>query len=97
VLPLALAAFVGVLLLVNYDWFVTGFHSLFFDGDSWRFAEDDTLRRLFPDQFWGITAAVVAGAAVLQAVAVLALARLWPRRRRRSIGRELPMRASSRP
>jgi integral membrane protein (TIGR01906 family) len=32
--------------------FFAGFHSLFFEGDSWLFLFSDTLIRLFPIRFW---------------------------------------------
>ena len=32
--------------------FFTGFHKLFFEGDSWLFLFSDTLIRLFPIRFW---------------------------------------------
>jgi len=32
--------------------FFTGFHHLFFEGDSWLFLFSDTLIRLFPIRFW---------------------------------------------
>jgi uncharacterized membrane protein len=32
--------------------FFSGFHSLFFEGDSWLFLYSDTLIRLFPIRFW---------------------------------------------
>ncbi len=32
--------------------FFVGFHSLFFEGDTWLFAYSDTLIRLFPIRFW---------------------------------------------
>src|SRR5690606_547384 len=46
---LGLGAFVGIVMLLNPIWFLTGFHTVFFEGSSWRFADEDTLRRLFPD------------------------------------------------
>jgi integral membrane protein (TIGR01906 family) len=76
---LGLSAFVGVLLLINPIWFLTGFHTIFFDGSSWRFADEDTLRRLFPDLFWSDTAALLGAFALLQAGVVLGVA--WWRRR----------------
>ena len=79
-LTFGLAAFVGLLLAVEYDWFSTGFHTLFFEGESWRFEETDTLRRLYPDRFWEVTAAVLAIVAVVQALLVLVVARSWLRR-----------------
>jgi len=74
VLTLALAAFVAVVLPLNEDWFLTGFHTIFFEGSSWRFGDEDTLRRLFPDAFWNDTATILGAAAVVPALLVLAVA-----------------------
>jgi len=68
---LALAAFVGVYVAVNPVSFLGGFHRFFFSGDSWRFAETETLRRLFPDAFWSDTALVLGGLVAAQAVVIL--------------------------
>jgi integral membrane protein (TIGR01906 family) len=76
-ITLGLAAFVGVVMLLNPVWFLTGFHTIFFEGSSWRFGDDDTLRRLFPDRFWSDTAAIIGTAATVQA-AVLLVAASWP-------------------
>lgn len=44
---------VGILINPNVFWnFFAGFHSLFFEGDSWLFLYSDTLIRLFPLRFW---------------------------------------------
>ncbi len=44
---------VGMFLLPDLFWaFFSGFHALFFEGDSWLFAYSDTLIRLFPLRFW---------------------------------------------
>jgi len=58
-LMVGLASAVGVIVLIgisidpNIFWsFFTGFHSLFFEGDSWLFLYSDTLIRLFPIRFW---------------------------------------------
>jgi integral membrane protein (TIGR01906 family) len=58
-LMVLLAITIGVIALVgisvNPDIFFTffaGFHSLFFEGDSWLFLFSDTLIRLFPIRFW---------------------------------------------
>jgi hypothetical protein len=74
---LALGAAVGVVLLLNPIWFLTGFHTVFFEGSSWRFADGDTLRRLYPDAFWSDTATILGVAAAVQATALLA-ATSWP-------------------
>jgi integral membrane protein (TIGR01906 family) len=58
-LMIGLAVIVGLIVLVgivinpNVFWnFFAGFHSLFFEGDSWLFLFSDTLIRLFPIRFW---------------------------------------------
>jgi len=58
-LMIGLAVTIGLIvvigILVNPDifWnFFAGFHSLFFEGDSWLFLYSDTLIRLFPIRFW---------------------------------------------
>jgi len=69
-LMVGLAATIGLIVVigiaVNPDvfWnFFAGFHSLFFEGDSWMFLYSDTLIRLFPIRFWQdafLLAAVIA-------------------------------------
>ena len=69
-LMVGLAVTVGLIVVVGiaispnvfYAFFV-GFHSLFFEGDSWLFLYSDTLIRLFPLRFWQdafLLAAVIA-------------------------------------
>jgi integral membrane protein (TIGR01906 family) len=72
---LALFAALGLLMLVGFDAFFTSFHGLFFDGDSWRFADDSTLLSLYPDAFWGVAGGVVAALVLLQAGLLLWRAR----------------------
>jgi len=54
-----LAGVIGVVVIVGifispnvFMNFFVGFHSLFFEGDSWLFLYSDTLIRLFPLRFW---------------------------------------------
>jgi hypothetical protein len=83
-LTLGIGAFVGVYLAVSPVGFLGGFHRVFFSGASWRFAETDTLRRLFPDRFWSDTAIVLGALVSAQAAALLGAALYW---RRQAIGR----------
>lgn len=62
---IAAVVLVGMFLLPNLFWaFFTGFHALFFEGDSWLFLYSDTLIRLFPLRFWQDTFLWAAGIAV---------------------------------
>lgn len=70
---LAIAVFVGIYAAVAPVSFLGGFHRVFFSGDSWRFADTQTLRRLFPDAFWSDTALVLGGLVAVQAVVLLAV------------------------
>lgn len=61
----AIVVLVGMFLSPELFWgFFEGFHSLFFEGDSWLFLYTDTLIRLFPLRFWQDTFLFAAGLAV---------------------------------
>ncbi len=60
--------------LVAWDAFFTGFHTLFFEGDSWLFRYSDTLIRLFPEQFWFDAAVVIGVTAALLALIMMVVA-----------------------
>jgi integral membrane protein (TIGR01906 family) len=64
---------VGLFAVVAFDAFFTAFHGIFFEGDTWRFADETTLRRVYPDAFWAFAGAamglVVAGQAGLLVLA----------------------------
>lgn len=52
-MSLAFVAGAGILLNPDIFWtFFSGFHAIFFEGDSWLFYYSDTLIRLFPIRFW---------------------------------------------
>jgi len=61
---IGLVVVVGIAFNQNVFWsFFTGFHQLFFEGDTWLFLYSDTLIRLFPIRFWQdafLIAAVIA-------------------------------------
>ena len=48
------AVLVGILVgaLLSFDAFFTLFHRVFFSGDSWLFAYEDSLIQFYPLQFW---------------------------------------------
>ena len=79
VLTVVLAIAIAIVVATSYGSFETPFHTVFFEGETWRFAETDTLRRLYPDRFWLDTAIAIGGLAVLQALVLFPLARLWAR------------------
>lgn len=76
----ALAALVAVAMLVAFEATFEAFHGILFEGRSWRFGAETTLRRVYPDAFWAIVS-VVAAAAVLLQVAVLGAVLRWLGRR----------------
>jgi len=78
-LTVALAVGAGLAVIASYDAFSAAFHGLFFEGDSWRFAESDTLRRLYPDRFWSDTAILLGAGAIAQALVLLVATRFWLR------------------
>jgi len=83
---LCVAALVGPVILLGFDGFFLRFHEIFFNGDSWRFSDTDTLLRIYPEVFWQDTARLAAGIVVVQAVAVVVAAGWWLRRLRAAPG-----------
>ncbi len=73
-------------MLLAWDSFFVDFHGVFFEGDTWRFAQTDTLLRLFPDEFWIGVAAWIAGITVALAL-VLLVGSTFLLRRFRAVGR----------
>jgi integral membrane protein (TIGR01906 family) len=71
-LTLIIAIIAGALLA--WDAFFTGFHTIFFEGDSWLFRFSDTLIRLFPEQFWFDAAVVVGATTPLLALLIVIIA-----------------------
>lgn len=82
---LAVAVLAVPVILLGFDGFFTRFHEVFFEGDSWRFANTDTLIRLYPERFWEDVAQLVAAIAVLQALVLAPLAWWWLRAAKRRL------------
>jgi len=79
---IGLGIFVGVTFAIDPIGFLTGFHTVFFfSGSSWRFADTDTLRRLYPDRFWEDTTVLLGAGAAVQALFALAVTGGFRRRR----------------
>lgn len=76
----AIAAVLGIVMALAWDPFFEIFHRVFFEGRTWWFSADDTLRRVYPDAFWMGVAAWITGLATLFTGLVLAAATWWARR-----------------
>lgn len=81
-LTVGLVALAALWLLVRFDLLLLGFHKLLFTGESWHFADSDTLIRVYPERFWSDTGRAVAALTLAQALVLYALARLAGGRRR---------------
>jgi len=53
-LTIILILAVLALVILNFNLIFTGFHRIFFQGDTWIFLYSDTLIRLFPIRFWQV-------------------------------------------
>jgi integral membrane protein (TIGR01906 family) len=81
VLTLVGAAVLTVLAVLAWETFFTQVHALFFADGTWTFRVDDTLIRLFPEQFWTDSAITVA--VLVLGATVLTLILTWPTAARR--------------
>jgi integral membrane protein (TIGR01906 family) len=74
---------IGVIILMAltaWDIFFTGFHRIFFEGDTWLFRYSDTLIRLFPEQFWFDAAVIIGGGVLIGAIAIFVGMWRWGQR-----------------
>jgi integral membrane protein (TIGR01906 family) len=77
VFTLGIIATIIVIAIINWDFFFTGFHNLFFTSGTWRFEYSDTLIRLFPEQFWFDAAIMIGCLTVLGTVVLLVIGWKW--------------------
>ena len=70
-----IAAALGLVMLVAFEPVFDAFHAIFFASGTWRFSEDEALRMLYPDAFWGIAGAVMVALILAQAATVILLTR----------------------
>ena len=80
---LAIAVLLVPMILLGFDGFFVRFHEIFFSGDSWQFADSDTLIRVYPERFWQDVSQLSAAFAVVQAAILAPLAWWWLRAVRR--------------
>ncbi|WP_051476928.1 TIGR01906 family membrane protein [Arthrobacter sp. Br18] len=85
VVTLVMIVALAVAAVLAWQTFFTQVHALFFADGSWTFRVDDTLIRLFPEQFWTDAAASVGAIVLLATLVTLVLA--WPTRARRERSR----------
>ena len=81
VVTLAGAVVLTVLAVIAWETFFTQVHALFFADGTWTFYVDDTLIRLFPEQFWTDSAVMVA--LLVAGATILTLLLTWPTKARR--------------
>ncbi|MHA7155921.1 TIGR01906 family membrane protein [Arthrobacter sp. TMN-50] len=82
---LVLMVALTVTAILGWQTFFTQVHAIFFADGTWTFRADDTLIRLFPEQFWTDAAITVAALAVI--VTLLTLVLTWPTKHRREKSR----------
>lgn len=85
VATIALMLILTVAAMLGWEQFFTDVHRIFFSDGTWTFYLDDTLIRLFPEQFWTDAAGVIAFLVVL--ASLLTLLCTWPTGRRRARSR----------
>ena len=78
---LGLFAGLAVLMTAAFSLVFEALHLTLFEGESWRFGSDDTLRSLYPDAFWAIAGGVVAAFVVAQALTLVLATRTRARGR----------------
>jgi integral membrane protein (TIGR01906 family) len=79
-LTIVLVALLLITAVVNFNWFFTAFHRVFFEGDTWLFPYTDTLIQLFPLPFWFDIVQLWVLGTVIESCAVGGLALWWLRR-----------------
>jgi integral membrane protein (TIGR01906 family) len=80
---LGVAVLAVPVIVLGFDAFFTRFHEMFFEGDSWRFSNRDTLIRVYPEQLWIDVSRIAAALTVVQALVLAGLSWWWLRAVRR--------------
>ncbi len=75
ILTVAAVAALAAAAVTGWERFFAWVHSLFFQNGTWTFSSEDTLIRLYPEQFWMDAALLIGGAIALSCAAALLLTR----------------------
>jgi integral membrane protein (TIGR01906 family) len=78
----AVAAAALAAMALDFDLVLLGFHKLLFAGESWHFADEDTLIRVYPERFWNWTGMAIDVLVAVQAMAAFAAGEAIARRSR---------------
>lgn len=73
ILTIGILITIVIVAVLNWEFFFTGFHSIFFEEGTWYFQYSDTLIRLFPEQFWFDASLLIGGLTVVESVVLLAV------------------------
>ncbi len=68
---LILAVIAGI--LFDFTALFTGFHAIFFEGDTWLFFANDTLIRLYPEKLWSDAFIYMGGFTLVGALVIIIL------------------------
>jgi integral membrane protein (TIGR01906 family) len=71
-----------VAIALDFDDVLLGFHRLLFEGDTWHFADTDTLIRVYPERFWNWTGIAIGVLVVPQALLAIVVGQAIGRRSR---------------
>ncbi len=83
IVTLVLVIGLAVLAFMGWETFFADFHKIFFKNGTWTFYLDDSLIRLFPEQFWTDSSLLIG--VVVFFVSTLTLAFTWPTKQRRNV------------
>jgi len=79
-LTLGFIGFILISLGISFSALFTGFHRIFFEGDTWIFLYSDSLIRLFPMKFWQDAFILIGVISILLSCAALLISRIASRK-----------------
>lgn len=79
-LTVTLFGAIGAFAATGFNTLFTGFHRVFFEGDTWLFSYTDSLIQFYPLRFWFDTAIALVVLTLVEAIVVGAIGWAWGRR-----------------